>query len=194
MEKFIFIVMFMFSISSIASESINSNEVKLKDTVDTFFLMELLNKNSKSFSRDRCDDDARVSCSEVMCEHLPAYKCDDMNDMRNIAKLCSSVRSGRCIQSMCKYLPGYKCDDMNDMSNVSKLCSQMPGRAIEAICSYLPAYKCDDMNDMNNIVKLAKGMGRQVFKCLKFTCEKLPSYKCDDLNDMKNVLNACSGN
>jgi len=138
-----------------------------------------------------CEPDSSVTpCVQAICNKLPAYECDSVNEMKEIAKACANNIDGSCVETICNKLPTYECDSANEMKEIAKVCAHaVDGDCIKAACDRLPTYECDSTNELKDLAKACSGLIDG--SCVKAICDRLPSYECDSMNEIKEVIHSC---
>lgn len=133
-----------------------------------------------------------TSCIQSVCAKMPGYKCDDVQELQEVAKLCRNNFNGQCVDLSCSRMPSYKCDDIDELKVIAGSCQYVYGSSCQqVIISKLAAYKYDDVDEWMLINSSCRFATEDAVRCLEFSCSKLPSYKCDDLSEMQALLSAC---
>ena len=109
---------------SYASESKSAVITKL---VDQYYAKkEAKNLSSKLFGKPmarlpiNCNPEPARNCTDVVCEKLGQFGCDDMSEIKQVAQLCRGNYDRNCIESVCDKLGQFGCDDMNEVQAVQR--------------------------------------------------------------------------
>lgn len=132
------------------------------------------------------------SCVDAVCARMPSYNCDDISEIREVAKVCANQIDGRCIEAACKRMPSFNCDDLSEIKQVAQSCEgQYDHRCVDAVCGRMASYNCDDISELRQVGDACRGFHN--VGCLDSVCNKMASYSCDDLSELQQVIKTCKG-
>ena len=105
-------------------------------------------------AEDRCASStpAIMPCFKAACQELPSYKCDQLDEMKQILSSCQGNYGDLCLKHSFKYLSSYKYDDLTEMSALAASCQGVKEvECIDLLCSEVGAFGCNDLEEMVNI-------------------------------------------
>lgn len=190
MLKLITVLLFSFSMSTTAKNTFTQ----------VSYLNAILNNQIKEELKnpplpDRClPSEDTSSCIKSVCSYMPSYKCDEVSELQEIAKVCKDNFNGQCVSYSCSKMAGYKCDDLPEISLIASSCQHVYGSACQNIfTSRLPTYLYDDTEEWVLINTSCRFATADAVKCAEFSCSKLPAYRCDEAQEVRDILNSCIG-
>lgn len=99
------------------------------------------------------------SCVDAACAHMPSYNCDDMSEIRDIARACTGNYDGTCVDAACSHMPSYNCDDRSEVTAIAQACSGLTnGNCVNDVCNRMPSYNCDDKYEIIDVINICKGI------------------------------------
>lgn len=163
------------------------------------FLNAILNNNlEREFKNPPLPDSCypredTTSCIQSVCGKMPHFKCDDVEELQEVARLCRNNFNGQCVDLSCSKMANYKCDEIDELKIIAQSCQYVYGSTCQqTIISKLATFKYDDVDEWMIINSSCKFATEDAVKCLQYSCSKLPMHKCDDLDEMQSLLKACS--
>lgn len=152
----------------------------------------LLHKISSIYHDPNCRDDRDPGgCVDAACARMDSYDCDDMDEIKEIAKSCAGNRGGACLEATCARMDSYDCDDMDELKEVAESCrGSWDGKCLNEVCSRMDSYDCDDMHELTAVSKACRGVDAS---CIDSVCSRMDSYDCDDLHELVEVAKSCGG-
>ncbi len=187
MAKLATLFLLTLSIQSMASQFVQLN-----------FLNTILNNGPEVELKnpplpDRClPTDDTSSCIKSVCSRMPSYKCDDLSELQNVAKVCKNNFNGQCVDFSCGKMAGFKCDEIEEIGLIASSCQFVYGNACQYLyTSRIPNFKADDVDEWVAINSSCRMASADAVKCAEFTCSKLGTFKCDDPEEIRDVLSAC---
>lgn len=188
MAKLIMLIAMTFSLSAFAK----ANAVQFN------FLNAVLNNQTEIDLKnpplpDRClPPEDTSSCIKSVCARMPSYKCDDLSELQEAAKVCKNNYNGQCVDFSCSKMAGYNCDDLAEVGLVASSCQHVYGNACQALfVSKLASYEYDSVDEWVAINTSCRYATADAVKCVDYTCSRLSGHKCDDLDEVRDILNAC---
>ena len=98
------------------------------------------------------------SCTDVACDRLGRFGCDDLNEITEVGRACRGNFDGNCLTSACDKLGRFGCDDMNEIQAVARACvGNYDTSCIESVCGHLGRFGCDDLNEIEEVLRACAG-------------------------------------
>lgn len=142
---------------------------------------------------DRClPPDDTSSCIKSVCARMPSYKCDDINELQDVAKVCKNNFNGQCVDFSCNKLASFNCDDLPEVGLIASSCQQVYGNSCQALfISKLSSFEYDSVDEWVSINTSCRFATSDAVKCVEYTCSRISGHKCDDLDEVRGILNSC---
>jgi hypothetical protein len=147
------------------SYAAESKTLSIARLVDQYYAKkETKNLSSKLFGKPlvrppiNCNPEPARSCTDVVCDRLGQFGCDDISEIQQVGRLCRGNYDGNCIESVCDKLGQFGCDDMNEVQAVGRACvGNYDTSCFESVCQRLGQFGCDDMNEVEEVLRTCAG-------------------------------------
>ncbi|MEZ0391724.1 MAG: hypothetical protein ACAH59_05885 [Pseudobdellovibrionaceae bacterium] len=140
----------------------SSSKLSVRQLVDHFYQQKerqslLLNLNELHHP-PHCDEPVGPSCTDVACEKLGAWGCDDLSEIKEVGAACRGNYDGQCLKAACAKLGAWGCDNLSEVKEVARACvGNYEMSCFDSVCQRLGAWGCDDLSEVKEVLQTCSG-------------------------------------
>lgn len=98
------------------------------------------------------------SCTDVACEKLGTFGCDDMDEIKEVNLACRGNFGGSCLRTACNKLGSFGCDDIREVRDVARACvGNYDTDCFESVCRRFGSFACDDLSEVIEVLRSCAG-------------------------------------
>jgi hypothetical protein len=182
-----------------SAQAKSSHKKFSKAQIDKIAAEYFVNESKQMFSLATeprsCDDQQDQggrSCTDVACDLVGSYNCNDVSEIERIGNACRGNHSGRCLESLCNKVGSYNCNDISEIEQVAASCrGSLNEKCVDKACEYVGSYNCNDISEIQRIGAACRGVRAS---CLESVCNRVGSYNCNDISEIEQIAGSCRGN
>ncbi len=124
-------LIFGFSGHALAKDKSLTHGQKVSSFVNEYF-------GQKNFTPAHESCSPTTDCTDVVCNRLGQFGCDDKSEIDEVLLWCRGNYGGNCIEVSCKFLGQFGCDDRSEVQEIARACvGNFGGDCITSVCGRL---------------------------------------------------------
>ncbi|WP_413289361.1 hypothetical protein [Bdellovibrio sp. HCB337] len=98
------------------------------------------------------------SCTDVACEKLGHFGCDDMSEIQDVGRACRGNYDGTCVAAACEKLGHFGCDEITEITSVGRACvGNYDTSCLDSVCNRLGHFGCDEVSEIDQVLRSCAG-------------------------------------